>query len=98
MQQFAVWNGVDRTSIEEPLSEKLFLFPNPAEKELYFNGESPRISKVRIMDIQGRLLMEKMLPPFSGTTSIDISDIPRGLVIVEWTSGEDKALKKIVLE
>lgn len=97
MQQFAVWNGVT-TSVDIPLAEEMTLYPNPTENLLYLHAESPRMSTIRIMDVQGRILMEKVLPPFMGSTPIDVSDIARGMIIVEWSSPDGKQVKKVVLE
>ena len=99
MQQFAVWDGTTRpTAIDDPLADDMIIFPNPADNMIYLNAESPRMSTVRIYDIQGRLLFEKVMPPFTGSTPIDVSDMQRGMILVEWTSTEGKQLKKIVLE
>jgi bilirubin oxidase len=97
MQQFAVWDGTI-TSIDKPLAQEMTLYPNPAENKLYLNAESPRMSTVRIIDVQGRVLVEKVLAPFSGSIPIDVSDIARGLILVEWNSPDGKQTKKVVLE
>ncbi len=97
MQQFAVWDGTV-TSIDKPVAEEMTLYPNPAENKLYLNAESQKMSTIRLMDIQGRILMEKVLPPFTGSVPIDVSDIARGLILVEWDSPDGKQVKKVVLE
>lgn len=99
MQQFAVWDGTfTNTNIDEPLAEEMTLFPNPAEDKLYLNAESQRMSTIRIFDVQGRLLLEQVLPPFTGSTPIDVSGIARGMILVEWSSPDGKQTKKVVLE
>ena len=99
MQQFVVWNGDSiNTSIEEPLDKEMVLFPNPAGDMLHLNAESPRLTRIRMRDIQGRLLMEQMLPPFSGTKSFSVGHLARGMIIVEWLSKDSRQVKKIVLE
>lgn len=99
MQQFAVWDGTYKSvAIDEPLGEDIVLYPNPAGGILYLNGESPKMSTVRISDLQGRILMEQVLPPFSGSTSVDVSDLGRGLIFLEWQSGDRKYVHKVVLE
>lgn len=99
MQQFAVWDGTTRpTDLERPIEEDMVIFPNPADEVIYLNAESPKMSTVRIYDIQGRLLIEKVLPPFNGSTSIDVSAIDQGMILVEWTTTEGKQIKKIVME
>lgn len=99
MQQFAVWDGTVRTvALDEALSEDMILFPNPAEDIVYLNGECAVLSNVCVYDLQGRLLLEKLLPPFQGTTPIDVSKLNSGMVIVKWSTPQDQFVRKVVLE
>lgn len=97
MQQFVVWDGTVSRDFSQPLGDNMVLYPNPATDEINLNGESTKLSSVKIYDLQGRKLMEKMLPPFSGTTSLDVSQLRPGMVVVEWTSPEGKFTKKVVI-
>lgn len=100
MQQFAVWNGkVTEVGVGEALlGNRFVLFPNPAEETIFLNGESPLLSTVRIFDIQGKLLKEQLLTPFTGTASVDVSDLSPGVVVLKWNSPKDQFIRKVVLE
>ncbi|MEZ4848855.1 MAG: multicopper oxidase domain-containing protein [Bacteroidia bacterium] len=99
MQQFAVWDGTyTATALDEPMADEMVLFPNPAGDLLYLNAEASRVSTVRISDIQGRILKEQLLPPFAGTTSINVSELGKGMILVEWISNGNRQVKKILLE
>lgn len=97
MQQFVVWDGTV-TDVDEPLEEEMVLFPNPARDMLHLNGESAKMSTVRILDLQGRLLIKKVLPPFYGTIDIDVSRLNQGMILVEWERDEQRQIKKVILE
>ncbi len=100
MQQFAVWN--EQTSVatleEELEPDRFVLFPNPAKDVIYLNGECNVLSTVQIYDLQGKLLLEKLIRPFEGTTSIDIPELSAGVVVFKWSSPSDQFVKKLVLE
>lgn len=101
MGQFVVWNGIgDITSTEDPdLSNRsMKLFPNPASGHLYLEGGSKSNSQVRFYDLQGRMLSEISLAPFTGTVGLNVRDLPKGMVVLEWTSEEGRAISKVVLE
>lgn len=99
MQQFAVWDGTTRTtSIEEAFENEMVLYPNPTKKVVYLNSECPKMSMIRLFDLQGRLLKEQAVAPFVGSVPIDVSDLARGMIIVQWDMHEGKQVKKVVLE
>lgn len=105
MGQFVVWDGtvVDSNmtvSVEELVTEEIpiKLYPNPAHDQLFLEGASQSVSRVRIFDVQGKLLGQGKYPAFDGIISIPIVDLPKGMVFVEWISKEGRAVKKVILE
>lgn len=67
------------TSLPNIASAQLKIYPNPAESELSI--ESTSETDFRIMDIQGRELMQGKLE--SGLNSIDISSFSKGIYLIE---------------
>jgi bilirubin oxidase len=101
MQQFVVWDTLPGTILGNTpqIGDEILLFPNPAGQVLNLRGESQKMTTLRIYDIQGKLLLEKVVPPFDGTHPVDISDIPRGFVIAELRAGDErKVVKKMILK
>ena len=98
MQQFVVWDGTVNNDLSHPMGENMILFPNPSTGKVNLNGECNHLSSVRVCDLHGRLLLEKVLPPFSGTTSIDLSPLQPGMLLFEWQSPTGKFVRKVVLE
>ncbi|MFN8395760.1 MAG: multicopper oxidase domain-containing protein [Bacteroidia bacterium] len=104
MHQFALQKDVPAGSCvptvrrtEVKVEEKATLFPNPTDKELYLQGSSTKPSTVRIYDYQGRLLSEQTLGAFEGNVPVDITGMPRGLLLVEWVTAKGKVTKKVVI-
>ncbi len=85
--------GVNKTN----LSNKLTLFPNPAGDMIYLKGSNIEAGTVRISDLLGRTLKEVKLKAFDGSTSVSVADLPRGVVFVEWSSGDKRSVQKIIL-
>lgn len=99
MGQFVVWDGTV-TSVPSVLNpdKTLRLHPNPATERLYLTGSSDRESKIRIYNVQGQLLSERKLAPFSRQTDFPITEIPRGLVFVEWITQEGHFVSKVLVQ
>jgi FtsP/CotA-like multicopper oxidase with cupredoxin domain len=74
------------------------LYPNPAGDQLNLKGTSSEPGKLRIVDLLGRTVREEEIRPFDGTTSINVQDLPRGFMIVEWTSEGKRFTQKILLQ
>lgn len=70
------------TSIDEVVANSIHLYPNPASDFLHIETpDNQPLTAVRIYDLQGRLILEKMQPD----PVLDISAILDGVYIVEVT-------------
>ncbi|MEM7039482.1 MAG: T9SS type A sorting domain-containing protein, partial [Bacteroidota bacterium] len=65
----------------------VYLFPNPASDQIQVEGDD--LSHLRIMDLSGRIVMEKTLTQ----SKIDISMLPAGTYIYEVVQQSGKSLK-----
>ena len=98
MHQFVVVDSLDfytGTSTIE-IKETLFAYPNPAGNTLSFKGDFNSPGELRFYDQYGRLLREENILNLPGS-SVSVEDLPRGFIIVEFTSGKDRYLQKIML-
>jgi len=104
MGQFVVWDGSVADSMTVSLEEltakeiPIKLYPNPAYNQLFLEGASRSVSRIRIFDVQGKLLGQGNYPAFDGTLSIPLGDLPRGMILVEWQTEEGRVVKKVVLK
>ena len=103
MHQFVVayplyCNGFT-TGIDNHLTQQvMMLFPNPSTGELYLQGEAVKSSTIRMMDAQGRLVKDQLLPVFTGHIKLNTEGLAKGLYMVEWRTNNESHLKKFVLE
>lgn len=102
--------GTDSTSIviadvsigENVLSQNLKLYPNPTNGilnlELDLDG-SDNIS-IRIMDMSGKQVFTQSIHHKSESTSesFDISNLSKGIYMIEVSSGEETAIRRLIKE
>lgn len=78
-------------STNDPVSEMKFtVYPNPVVNVLNVDADFP-IEKIEIMDLTGQILKKS-----SDVTSIDMSDLPKGVYIVHVSSANSKSSKKVI--
>lgn len=75
----------------------LSFYPNPAGNVLYIKGYTSSKGNIRFTDILGRLIKEENVAVINGNASIQVDDLPRGFVFVEYTSGNTRTIEKILL-
>lgn len=99
MHQFVVVDSLDFyaaiTSLPE--TEKLIAYPNPAQNSISFQGDYQVEGMLRIYDLTGRFVREYAIDRLSETT-INVTEIPRGLFVLEYTSGKKRYVQKVTLE
>ncbi|MDX1908174.1 MAG: multicopper oxidase domain-containing protein [Bacteroidia bacterium] len=102
MHQFVVLDSATYTlvsGVPDPISGGPFqVFPNPASDELILRGEAPSPGMLRFTDMMGRLVHSEPLYPFAGEHTIRIADLPRGLLLLEWTSNGERYTQKLLLK
>lgn len=98
MQQFVVWNGIVAAPDEAAMVDDMTLYPNPATDMLHLRGEYNKASTVKVMDLQGRTVLQRDLAPFNGTTTFDVGSFSKGMYIFEWSSAAGNFTRKVVLE
>ena len=74
------------------------LYPNPATDELYLMAHSSETTKIRLIDIQGRVLKTQILPAINGRTNIDIQGLKTGLYFLAWDTSNGRLVQKVVIK
>jgi len=76
---------------EETTDNGLMIFPNPTTGEFTLQfSQMKEAATVRILDIQGRVVSGKTIPAESSlSTTMDITNQPSGIYIIEVTQGVD---------
>lgn len=71
------------TSIEENAQVKIRVFPNPSNETITLDGTG-QFSSLQIVDLNGKLVMEKMIAPGnSANSAVNISQLSPGLYIIK---------------
>ncbi len=85
---------------ESSLTEKanLAFYPNPAGNVLNIKGYTAGKGTIRFMDVLGRTVKEEKVAAINGNTSVQVDDLPRGFVFVEYVSGNIRMVQKILLQ
>lgn len=102
MHQFVVvdmhtWDSL--TAVRKLVRPDPFtMYPNPTSEYLYLDGSLSQSGTLRFVDLLGRELKEISIPAFKGKMPIDVQDLPRGMVIVEWSAGGVSGSRKVLLE
>jgi len=99
----------DSTNLTQSLKEtntisgnrgELMVFPNPVTNgvlniNLKLTEES---AELNIIDLTGRVMCSKAFASYSGTQQIDISNLKKGIYIVNITQGDSNYTSKLIIE
>lgn len=100
MNQFVVVDSLaPMVTSTDPLQElrTLTLFPNPASNSISFKGDFADAGVLRFYDISGKLLDEQDMQTLPGA-DVATDHLPRGIVIVEYVSGNLRFVNKLKLQ
>jgi bilirubin oxidase len=99
MHQFVVVDSATFLAEITPIpgTQSLVVYPNPAENTISFKGAEDQSGTLRLYDLQGVLLDEIEIASL-GSTTLDVVDLPRGVLILEFTSGENRYVEKVILK
>ncbi len=89
-------DGVDGTSATTNLADLgLSLFPNPSLGTIYLGGDLPRIDRLELMDLQGRLVFQKtkVVVP----ARLDLDELPAGTYLIKIEAQQNITVQKIIL-
>jgi FtsP/CotA-like multicopper oxidase with cupredoxin domain len=92
----AVCNNIMSRNVT--LANGFAIYPNPATDQIVLNGKSNLQGTLRFSDLLGRTLREVKTDSFNGSLSFYVGDLPRGMVLVEWFSAENRITKKVILD
>lgn len=81
--------------IEDNISLKIALYPNPARTVINIdNTSNASIQGIKVLDVLGRTVLQESNP----STLLDISSLPTGLLILKIETDKGSLVKKIIKE
>ena len=98
MNQFVVVDSLVSTNtseIEQPAN--LIFYPNPANDAISFKGDFLEAGVLRFYDVNGKILEERNMQELPGST-VPVGHLPRGIVVVEYVSGNIRFVEKLLLQ
>ncbi|NND32173.1 MAG: multicopper oxidase domain-containing protein [Saprospiraceae bacterium] len=98
MHQFVVVDSADFTTgtFYATDAEMVFVFPSPAREKIFFNRSFHSSGNLRFYDTLGRVVREESVTP-AIDAGIYVGDLPRGVMLIEFISGKDRFVQKLVL-
>ncbi|WP_299525374.1 T9SS type A sorting domain-containing protein [Winogradskyella sp.] len=85
-------------SVSESLINRLDIFTDHSDKTIVINGQLPYATNLKLYDINGKLLIYKVLDVNSIKQTIDIANLVSGICILELTNaGSRKRVEKLIL-
>ena len=87
------------TSINDRISSRLTLYPNPVVNTLYIQQEAEsRITRVEVYNLTGRLVKTKQIASEQQTLSLDLGGLPASTYILKCFTANDQFIAKQVIK
>mgnify|MGYP000375852348 CR=1 FL=1 len=87
--------GLDENELDIALS----LYPNPAREQVTIsNNSNIQLEKATIYDLNGKLISQTDLSSMQGEKVINVSELATGVYVVQITSDESSAIKRLIKE
>jgi len=84
-------------STNENELDGLHIYTTAIPKALFINGQLNETTKLSIYDIQGRLVISKMLNVSNNIQQIDISNLNTGIYVVKLENNTQSNIEKIII-
>ena len=80
------------------VAEKINLYPNPSEGNLFISFPSLNSFEIRIFSVTGNLLFNEIIHAGLKIHQLDLSDFSAGLYFLSLNNGESIFTKKIIIK
>ena len=77
--------------------EELKLYPNPTQGLLYIQTGAREVSRLRVIDMHGALVLEQLAEPGSRILEVDLSLQAPGIYYVQVFSEQDYLVKPVII-
>jgi len=89
--------GTEALGVDDNSLESVFLFPNPAVKEVTLsNSSNIGLESVRIFDVMGRQVLDVNVNDMTSQITIDVSWLKSGIYMVQIQSANGSTTKRMV--
>lgn len=89
-------------SIQDPLTENLKVFPNPAQDKFFIQVEGIQLanSKIQLVDVNGRIVLSMQEKTLNSGDKIefDVSTLASGLYLLKIDANSHQVVRKVIIE
>tara|TARA_Y100000782_G_scaffold114887_1_gene153080 strand:- start:3344 stop:4777 length:1434 start_codon:yes stop_codon:yes gene_type:complete len=83
-------------SVDNPVETANFkAYPNPAKEQITVNIQRPN-GQLYLTNLQGQRVKQQTI--YRSTSTLDISNLPAGIYFLEYNTGNDKVIQKVVVQ
>ena len=90
------WTPLNTNDVEK-LDQTVSIFPNPANNDILVSSYEEALTAIKIVDLQGRVVRNEKLGN-AYNYSVNVSDLPAGIYLVQLEAGEETTIKKLVIQ
>lgn len=87
-------NRADAVSV---LSDPVFVYPNPANTEIYIRINTSETSDVSLYTLDGRLVTQLLAVEGNSTSVVDVSSFSTGIYLLQAVIGSENYIKKLMI-
>jgi hypothetical protein len=88
--------------IDEAVAESMNVFPNPASENIYITlgGSENKKYELNLLNVTGQVMIHDTgyLQSDDQTLVVDVKDLPGGIYFVSMQFGEDRVVRKVVVQ
>ena len=92
-EYYASYNPNNNLSNHKTKIDETKIYPNPSNNLIYIDAYGSRSLKASIFDLNGRILMKKIIK-----TQMDISELKRGIYLIELSDEINKTTHKLIVK
>ena len=97
--RFYIHYSAKTLSIEDQvLTDDLRIYTTVTPKALFITGQLSNATTANLYDIQGRLVLSKVLDPHATRNTIDISSVSTGVYVVKVNNNNQSKIQKVIIK
>lgn len=83
---------------EEARPNEIKIYPNPSTGIVYLHPNSDKSSSIRVFDVQGRLVLRRLVRSGNNRVTLDLSYLNKGIYFIELIEPGRKQISKLVIQ
>ncbi len=101
-----VWNcggntfkkNQDASNANFRIVEAFKIYPNPTTDKVFIDLPDEAIYQINLIDISGKIMKQMETEPYTTNVEINISDLTKGMYLVEMSNETSNTIQKLIIE